>query len=122
MFKALANPHRLRLFRRLVSCCEPGTRCRAGASTSASACVGALGAELDIAPSTVSHHIRVLHQAGLIQMERRGQFVECWVDPDTLAALAGFFAGPAAPRRPRGRAGEVLALQGKRKHERTHGS
>jgi ArsR family transcriptional regulator len=53
--------------------------------------VGALGGDLDIAPSTVSHHVKELQQAGLIRMERRGQRVECWVDPETLGGLAAFF-------------------------------
>ncbi len=89
IFKALSNPNRLRLFLRLVSCCRPGTRCQA--DDVGSACVGALGGDLDIVPSTVSHHVKELQQAGLIRMERRGQRVECWVDPETLGRLAAFF-------------------------------
>jgi len=94
MFRALSNPHRLRLFLRLVSCCPPGPTCEGDADLGA--CVGELGEDLDIAPSTVSHHLRELVQAGLIRMERRGRNIQCCVDPQTLRVLAGFFAEWAA--------------------------
>ena len=92
MFKALSNPNRLSIFLRLVSCCAPGTTCSTDAGMRE--CVGELGKDLGIAPSTVSHHIKELSRAGLIRMERRGQNVECWVDPETLSALALFFNHP----------------------------
>ncbi len=57
-------------------------------------CVGTLGKDLGIAPSTVSHHIKELSQSGLIKMKRRGQTVECWVDPEILELLAAFFEPP----------------------------
>ncbi len=88
-FKALSNPNRLMLFKRLMSCCEPGTRCDANAAVKF--CVGELGEGLNIAPSTLSHHLRVLNHAGLIQTERRGKNVDCWVEPAVLEKLAVFF-------------------------------
>ncbi|MDH5692458.1 MAG: metalloregulator ArsR/SmtB family transcription factor [Gammaproteobacteria bacterium] len=88
IFKALSNPHRLALFYRLMSCCEPGTKC---ITDSARFCVGDLGEGLDIAPSTLSHHLKELNRAGLVRMERKGKNVECWVDPNILEELAGFF-------------------------------
>ena len=51
-FKALSNPHRLGLFRRLMTCCEPGTRCQPDEAIRF--CVGDLGKGLEIAPSTLS--------------------------------------------------------------------
>lgn len=93
MFRALSNPNRLRIFLRLASCCcAPGGVRMTDAE--ARACVGELGQDLEVGPSTVSHHIKELRQAGLIQMQRRGQNVECWVDPEILRALAEFFAEP----------------------------
>ena len=93
MFKALSNPNRLKIFMRLVSCCQPGTVASFSNCTGepeSCACVGELGQDLGIVPSTISHHIKELRQAGLIRMERRGQKIECWIDPATLTALQTF--------------------------------
>ncbi len=57
------------------------------------ACVGELGKDLDIAPSTVSHHIKELKQAGIIRMERKGQTMECSIDQAALRELKGFLDG-----------------------------
>ena len=84
-FKALANPNRLKIFLRLVSCCDPGITCRGDEHFRA--CVGELG----LAPSTVSHHIKELRQAGLIRMDRSGKNVGCWVPEDVLRGLSQFF-------------------------------
>ena len=95
MFKALGNPHRLHIFQRLQTCCVAGTVCALdGASPN---CVGELGTELDIAASTLSHHIKTLAHAGLIHLNRRGQFIDCQVDPDAALLLRGVFTTtPAA--------------------------
>lgn len=89
MFKALGNPHRLALFHRLTQCCVPGTACSTEQAIYAS--IGELGEGLEIAPSTLSHHLKELHRSGLIAMKRRGKQVECWVEPATLNQLATFF-------------------------------
>jgi len=93
MFKALSNPNRLKIFMRLVSCCVPGTSTdiKESPDSESCACVGDLGKDLGIVASTISHHIKELRQAGLIRMERRGQKMDCWIDPETLEALNGFF-------------------------------
>ncbi len=99
-FKALAHPHRLRMFQRLVACCAPGTVFTA--EPAACACAGDLGDGLTLAPSTVSHHLRELQLAGLVRTARRGRHIDCWIDPDAVAALAGVLmpAGAAAGRPP----------------------
>jgi len=89
IFKALSSPHRLRIFLRLVSCCRPGTIWTVEAQESRS--VGDLAKDLDIVASTVSHHIKELRQAGLIKMQRAGQKIECWVDPEIIKELEDFF-------------------------------
>ena len=88
VFKALAHPNRLKIFLQLLDCCAPGTTCSVEEATSR--CVGDLGTDLEIAPSTLSHHIKELHQAGLVQMARRGQHMDCRIDPETLASLRQF--------------------------------
>jgi ArsR family transcriptional regulator len=90
IFGALSNPNRLRIFLRLMSCCGP--EAPGITEEQASAFVGELGRDLGIAASTVSHHIKELHHAGLIQMERRGQNVACWVDRTGLQAMAAFLS------------------------------
>ena len=88
--KALSNPGRLQIFRQLALCCDAGTGC--GTDEHAMRrCVGELGRDLGLAPSTVSHHIKELRQAGLIRVERRGQNIHCWIDPDVVRSLADFF-------------------------------
>lgn len=88
MFKALGNQHRLAIFHRLTGC-RVGARCDLG---SVGYYVGQLGEGLNIAPSTLSHHLKELHRAGLIEMERRGKQVMCWIEPEVLNQLAGVFS------------------------------
>jgi DNA-binding transcriptional ArsR family regulator len=87
-FAALSNPHRLELFRRLTSCCVSDRSCDGDQETCR--CVGELTKGLDIAPSTASHHLKELRQAGLIRTRRRGRLIECWVDPKILDELRSF--------------------------------
>jgi len=91
VFKALANPNRLHIFLRLVSCCPPGTKCIS--DVAGQRCVGELGQNLEIDPSTVSHHLKELRRSGLIRMERRGKNMLCWVDPETVLAVANLLTG-----------------------------
>lgn len=88
-FKALSNPNRLKIFLQLMNCCAPGTVC--SAEEVSKSCVGDLGEGLGIAASTLSHHIKELSRAGLIQMERRGQHIDCWVEPNAVKELSHFF-------------------------------
>lgn len=89
-FKALSNPNRLLIFQRLLTCCEPGTAC--STDTVNSFCVGELGKDLAVAPSTLSHHIKELQRAGLIKTQRKGKKVECYVDTENISKLKDFFA------------------------------
>ncbi|MCJ8499474.1 ArsR/SmtB family transcription factor [Desulfatitalea alkaliphila] len=89
MFKALSNPNRLRIFLELIDCCPPGTLWQQDGECCAF--VGDLTRVLEIVPSTVSHHMKALRQAGLIKMRRRGKQIVCWVDPAAVQALVRFF-------------------------------
>jgi len=88
IFAALSNPHRLELFKRLTSCCVSARSCDGDSDTCR--CVGDLTEGIDIAPSTASHHLKELRQAGLIKTRKRGRLIECWVDPRVLKDLAEF--------------------------------
>jgi ArsR family transcriptional regulator len=89
-FKALSNPNRLQIFLRLLNCCEPGSVCSAENFTSV--CVGDLGENIPVAPSTLSHHIKELQRAGLIKTQRRGQNVECFVNAEKVTILKQLFS------------------------------
>jgi len=89
MFRALGNPNRLAIYARLLSCC--GMRQSRLSRTGIAQCVGEVGKDLGIAPSTVSHHIRELSRAGLIELSRRGQFVECCLSEEAFNELSAFF-------------------------------
>lgn len=90
MFKALGNPNRLALFRRMLACCPAGTVCPVQGELS----VSELAEGLQIAPSTLSHHLKELNRAGLVSMERRGKRVFCRIEPDAVSALAHLFSSP----------------------------
>ena len=98
MFKALSSPQRLRMFVKLATSCCSGEAKRDAGKGASFCCAGDLGADLEIAASTVSHHLKELRQAGLMQVRRRGRRIDCWVEPETLRSLASFFAGCGGPR------------------------
>jgi ArsR family transcriptional regulator, arsenate/arsenite/antimonite-responsive transcriptional repressor len=87
-FKALSNPNRLKIFSRLMSCCDSSTPCDENETC---ACVGELSKDLQIAASTVSHHIKELKNAGLIKLERSGQTILCRIEPSILDEFLQFF-------------------------------
>ena len=89
MFKALGNPHRLSIFQQLTECCTPGTVCSVDDAIRFT--VGEIGSKLELAPSTVSHHLKELFRAGLIQTRRKGKNIECWIEPELLEELSQFF-------------------------------
>jgi ArsR family transcriptional regulator len=82
MFKALSDPIRLRLLS-LIASYEGGE-----------ACVCDLTGPFDVSQPTISHHLRVLREAGLVGSERRGTWVYYWVLPDALAKLSALLQTP----------------------------
>ncbi|MCP4229237.1 MAG: helix-turn-helix transcriptional regulator [bacterium] len=89
VFKALSNPNRLRLFLQLRSCCAPNEKLPEFGNDETY--VGELAQNLDVAPSTVSHHIKELQRAGLITTNRRGKNVCCGINIEKLKELVEFF-------------------------------
>ncbi|WP_433577035.1 ArsR/SmtB family transcription factor [Nocardia brasiliensis] len=76
VFKALADPVRLRLLSLIAT--------RAGEEV----CVCELTPQFDLSQPTISHHLKVLREAGLIDCERRGTWVYYWVIPTALQQLS----------------------------------
>ncbi|ORV89891.1 transcriptional regulator [Mycobacterium interjectum] len=76
MFKALADPVRLRLLSLIAS--HPGGE----------ACVCEISATFDVSQPTISHHLKLLRAAGLLDCERRGTWVYYWVIPAALQQLS----------------------------------
>ena len=75
VLQALADPARLRLLSLIASC------------PASEACGCDLTAPVGLSQPTVSHHLGVLHGAGLLERERRGKWVYYRVRPEGLASL-----------------------------------
>ena len=75
LLKALADPVRLRLMSLVAS--RPGGE----------ACVCDLNEAFDLSQPTISHHLKVLHEAGLVDRDKRGVWVYYRARPQALAAL-----------------------------------
>jgi ArsR family transcriptional regulator len=88
-FSALSNPHRLQIYSLLSGCCQPGERCLI--ESTEPCCVGDIGRQLDIAASTLSHHLKELNRANLIEMNRDGKQIYCSVNPAMLENIRAFF-------------------------------
>ncbi|MEU9900352.1 ArsR/SmtB family transcription factor [Streptomyces phaeochromogenes] len=81
-FKALGDPVRLRLLSMIAS--------REGGEV----CVCELTPAFELSQPTISHHLKLLRQAGLIDCERRGTWVYYWALPGVLDRLGAFLTAP----------------------------
>ena len=84
-FKALADPVRLRLLSAIASHAD------------GEVCVCDLSGGVAVSGPTISHHLKVLREAGLVDGQRRGTWVYYRAVPDALRGLAAGLqpAGPA---------------------------
>jgi ArsR family transcriptional regulator, arsenate/arsenite/antimonite-responsive transcriptional repressor len=76
--EALGNPTRLRIYRALVKAGDNGMS------------VGKLQTKLDVAASTLSHHLKTMMIVGLVQQERQSTTLICRANYDVMRALVGF--------------------------------
>lgn len=83
LLKALSDPVRLRLMSLIAATDE--------------ACVCDLTTPFEVSQPTISHHLRVLREAGLVECERRGTWVWYRARRDALEAVGGLFADRLVP-------------------------
>lgn len=81
--KALADPVRLRLVSIVA------------ASAGGEACVCDLNDAFDLSQPTISHHLKVLHEAGILDRAKRGVWVYYAVRREVLASIANVVGGTA---------------------------
>ncbi|MGL6237138.1 MAG: ArsR/SmtB family transcription factor [Segniliparus sp.] len=81
MFKALGDPARLRLLSLIAS------------HLGGEACVCEISGAFDLSQPTISHHLKVLREVGLLDSERRGTWVYYRVVPAALAKLSQLLGG-----------------------------
>ena len=82
LLKALADPVRLRLLSLVAS--------HAGGE----ACICDLNEAFDLSQPTISHHMKGLHEAGLVDRDKRGVWVYYRVRPQALESLAALIGSP----------------------------
>jgi len=83
LFKAVADPARLRLLSLIA--CHPGGE----------SCVCDLTPAFDMTAPSVSYHLKILREAGLISSERRGTWVYYRVMPQVMARMSAVLAPTA---------------------------
>jgi len=79
-FRALADPTRVAIVNRLASCDE--------------CCVCDLNDAFDLSQPTISHHLRVLKDAGLVTSSRSGTWAYYRLVPDAIERLREVFSVP----------------------------
>ena len=84
VFKALGDPVRLRLLSLI------------GAHQGGEACVCDLTDAFDLTQPTISHHLKVLREAGIITSERRGTWVYYRLEPAALDRMGALLTAPVS--------------------------
>lgn len=78
MFKALGDPVRLRMASMIAAKPE--------------VCVCEISPVFELSSGTISHHLKALRDAGIVDSERRGTYVYYRIRADALAALAALLS------------------------------
>lgn len=96
ILRALADPTRLAVYQCIREC--GGEACYDTCTGMCDGgCVGGVAScdvrcQVPCAPSTLTHHLNALRDAGLIETQKRGWEVYAHVRPDALIRIAAFFA------------------------------
>ncbi|WP_030517812.1 helix-turn-helix transcriptional regulator [Nocardia sp. NRRL WC-3656] len=85
VFKALSDPVRLRVLSAIMSRAD------------LEACVCDVSDGIDVTQPTISHHLKVLREAGLLTSERRASWVYYKVVPGAFQRLSELLQVPAEP-------------------------
>ncbi|PKQ19688.1 MAG: transcriptional regulator [Actinobacteria bacterium HGW-Actinobacteria-6] len=89
-FKALASEQRREILRMLATCpSEPGAPC----SATGEVCACKITERLNLAASTVSHHMGVLRAAGLVSARKEGTWVHYALQRDVMEQVASELLG-----------------------------
>jgi len=86
MFAAMGSEPRLRIVRLLLSAHPDGMF------------VGEIATELDITPSTLSHHLEKLKNEDLVRVQREGTFLRYTANTKSLEDLLGFLYAKCCTR------------------------
>jgi ArsR family transcriptional regulator len=76
-FKALSDPTR----RRILDILKTGGRT-----------AGEIGSQFDMTAATISHHLAVLREAGLVDQDKRGKYIYYELNMSVLDELVGWVA------------------------------
>ena len=98
MFSAMGTESRLRIMRLLLSAHPQGM------------IAGDIGAELDIPPSTLSHHLDKLKNEDLVNVRRESTFLWHSANTDTLQELLGFLYAECCTRNKAIEPGAIVQL------------
>jgi ArsR family transcriptional regulator len=80
---AIADPTRLGIISMLAEQAEP-------------MCVCEITPQFDLGQPTISHHLRILREAQLVDCEKRGLWVYYWLNRPALAGVTSYLAGMQA--------------------------
>jgi ArsR family transcriptional regulator, arsenate/arsenite/antimonite-responsive transcriptional repressor len=78
-FRALADPTRVAIVNRLAAAPE--------------VCVCDLTEAFDVSQPTISHHLRILREAGIVNVDRRGTWAYYRLVPETIEGLRAALGG-----------------------------
>ena len=93
-FAALSNNQRLEIYKKicdLTYCCFHDSQEKNSSEDRYNCCVGDISNTFNLSPATVSHHLKELKYAGLINMERKGRFIYLTPLQEPLKELNLFF-------------------------------